>query len=257
MTPYPLEGAHGSAACALCHARAAGAAAASLGPSRVVMRPAHEACTTCHRDPHESRFAKSAGGRRGRDCVACHGMAHFRPSKLDAAAHDAFAFHLEGAHRAVPCQACHAELRQAVAASSLRSARGRALTFAQSRTKCAECHETPHGDQFARRRDGGACESCHGLAAFAPADRFDHGRDAAFHLEGAHARARCASCHKTERTPRGPRVIWRPVSTRCESCHAGGVPGASGSSSSHAIDEALAAPIALTTREVSHASLTR
>jgi hypothetical protein len=58
--------------------------------------------------------------------------------------------------------------------------------------------------------------------AFAPASHFDHDRDAAFKLSGAHARVGCAACHRRERTgaPNGAtRVVYRPLSAKCESCH--------------------------------------
>jgi hypothetical protein len=149
-------------------------------------------------------------------------MDAFRPSRVDAAAHAATRFPLDGAHRATPCQACHAELKSAPPASSLRGAAtsARTLTFAIERTRCADCHDSPHGDQFAARRDRGACESCHGTEAFAPASRFDHERDAAFKLQGVHARTSCASCHATQKPPAGrPWVRYRGTPTRCESCH--------------------------------------
>jgi hypothetical protein len=56
--------------------------------------------------------------------------------------------------------------------------------------------------------------------AFRPADRFDHDRDARFSLKGAHATVTCARCHFTRRSAAGkPVVVYRPVSTKCESCH--------------------------------------
>jgi hypothetical protein len=146
-------------------------------------------------------------------------MRRFAPSSVDVAAHQRYEFHLEGAHRAAPCQACHAELRAALAASTLRNTRGRPLTFREPKARCADCHATPHGAQFDRNRKSGACEACHDLEGFKPASRFDHNRDAAFRLDGAHAPVACALCHRSEAGPKGPRVIWKPVASRCESCH--------------------------------------
>jgi hypothetical protein len=223
-TGFPLAGRHGSTACAACHPRESRESAASaLGPARVVLRPAHEACTDCHVDPHSGRLP--SGRPRGGDggCLLCHTEAAFRPSTVDVATHAGFRFPLEGAHRSVACVACHAELRAAPAPSSLaRGARGgRPLLFAETAARCADCHEGPHGDQFAVRPDGGACDACHGIDAFLPADRFVHDRDAAFRLEGAHARVACASCHPTGRDPTAPqRVLYRPLDSRCEACHA-------------------------------------
>jgi len=96
------------------------------------------------------------------------------------------------------------------------------LTFATRRESCAACHDSPHGEQFATRKDRGACDACHGVDTFVPASRFDHERDASFKLTGAHARVACADCHKPVRTPsRALLVTYRGLSEKCESCHAG------------------------------------
>ncbi|HEX5819623.1 MAG TPA: cytochrome c3 family protein, partial [Gemmatimonadales bacterium] len=148
----------------------------------------------------------------------------FRPSTMAVAAHAKDVVPLEGGHRATPCVACHADLeRRGPPGSFLLLARQPArgpLTLAVPKRACLDCHAkaSPHGDQFAHRKDGGACEGCHSAAAFAPADRFDHEKDAGFGLAGAHARVACARCH-------GPaagdakRVLYRPLSSKCESCH--------------------------------------
>ncbi len=221
-TRYPLEGAHVETECRLCHARGNAAEAATLGPARVRMRPGHEKCVDCHRDPHAGRFATARGAQEA--CLSCHDVHRFRPSAVDVAAHAAYAFPLEGAHAAVPCQACHAELKATAAASTLRAAHGRTLPFTQKRARCTECHEDVHAGQFKGRKDRGACEGCHDNDAFAPASRFDHNRHSSFKLEGEHARTPCLSCHRTEQTAKGPLVIWRPVPHECESCHGKNVP---------------------------------
>jgi hypothetical protein len=126
-----------------------------------------------------------------------------RPSTVDVAAHARFAFALDGAHRAVPCAGCHKTMSGSLSVS---------------RT-CADCHATPHGSQFVSRADRGACDACHDTGAWRPAARFDHERDAAFALAGAHARVSCGSCHR----PGDASVdrVYRPVSGKCESCHTG------------------------------------
>lgn len=144
---------------------------------------------------------------------------------VSVATHARFGYALDGAHRATPCMACHAEFKAVPATSTLvRSARGVAsLPFtARRETTCASCHANPHGTQFATRKDGGTCEVCHATAAFAPASRFDHERDAAFSLSGAHAKVPCARCHKS--VAAGAPVVYRPLSAKCESCHSGRVP---------------------------------
>ena len=210
LTRYPLEGRHQQARCSGCHVQTSGTAAV------VAMRPVTTECVTCHVDPHDKRFAR---------CTDCHDLQGFRPATIDVAAHQHFHFRLEGAHRAVPCAACHAEMRRAPAASTLAAGvrwSGPPLLFAAPSPKggCGGCHENAHGTQFAARSDRGACESCHGTDAFRSATRFDHNRDAAFSLKGAHTGVPCDRCHRSTRGVDGKlMVIYRPVATACEACH--------------------------------------
>lgn len=220
-THFPLEAAHASADCMKCHGRKpAGSAAqvtAALGGAGVWFHPKSGRCVDCHRDPHEGRFSPGGERARSEDCVACHDLAHFRPSRMDAAAHEHSRFPLQGAHRAVPCVACHSELGTA----QVTSAGAQSLLMRVDKRACRDCHESPHGNQFDRRKDGGACENCHDMDSFAPASRFDHAKGASFTLEGHHKNVPCGRCHPTV-TPAGGKamVLYRPVSSRCESCHA-------------------------------------
>jgi hypothetical protein len=114
-----------------------------------------------------------------------------------------------------------------VAGSARRSSLiGAGGSFAELRftakTACADCHENLHGDQFASRKDGGRCEACHTTDVFQPAGRFDHNRDAAFSLKGAHEKVACNRCHANDLSGGHPeRLIFRPLSSKCESCHGG------------------------------------
>ena len=217
-TAYPLEGAHAAVACRSCHGRTppgdAAQAAALVGTAKVWFHPARGRCVDCHRDPHEGRY--SPGGARARpdECLACHTMAAFRPSTVDAAAHERARFRLEGAHRAAPCFACHRELATVPAAAEKRP-----LPFTMAGQTCRDCHENPHGTQFDARKDGGACDVCHDQERFRPASRFDHSRVRHFVLEGAHARTACAKCHPVVTTAGKRMTLYRPVPSRCEECH--------------------------------------
>jgi hypothetical protein len=217
---FPLDGAHGGAACRACHdAHRAGLPAfrdpERFGPAGFAMKPAERACADCHTDPHKGRL-KAA-------CADCHGVATFRPARIGVAEHDRTKFPLQGAHRAVPCADCHGELRRDPPHSTLvRAPRPPAdLTFAVARRECAACHQSPHGNQFDRPAGSArACERCHGLDVFRPASRFDHDRDTGFALDGAHRVVACAKCHATVAGTKGARVVrYRGVSTKCESCH--------------------------------------
>jgi len=176
----------------------------------------HSACIDCHRDPHQARFSDAG------ECLACHDIERFSPSSVDADRHAAFAFPLEGAHRAVPCFECHRDLQAPRARSTLASASpGAALTFAVEDRACRDCHDDPHGGQFDDAGAAADCATCHGTDGFAPAVRFDHERDAAFSLKGAHENVACASCHHSAANAGKPsRIVYRPISHRCEDCHA-------------------------------------
>lgn len=221
----PLDGRHAAIACTACHTSIrTGLPPATTnrttGSAGISLTLADVRCASCHVDPHRGRLAGpgSDGG-----CRDCHGTDTFHPSTVDASKHDKYRFRLEGAHRAVPCGQCHREMKGTHGKSSLLLAAGESpsLPFAERRETCAACHETPHGSQFSVRRDGGACDACHGVEAFAPASRFDHERDTAFRLRGAHAKVACAQCHKATVTGAGASIVaWRGLSSKCESCHA-------------------------------------
>ena len=231
-TPFPLEGAHAKAECRSCHdVRRTGLPVLTntgrLGSAGFAMTMPERVCADCHADPHAGRFRASTS------CADCHGSDSFRPSLVSVREHARYRFALEGAHRAVPCADCHhdvagrgAALPSGQEASLVRSPRRPTpLTFAVAGQTCASCHEDPHAGQFAvpatRAR---ACERCHDLEVFRPAARFDHGRDTAFPLDGAHRGVACSRCHATvtaaSGSESGKRVVrYRGVSPACESCH--------------------------------------
>jgi hypothetical protein len=97
------------------------------------------------------------------------------------------------------------------------------MEFSTKRLRCADCHRTPHGDQFASRPGGDDCGACHNVDRFSPADHFDHDRDSRFPLKGAHAHVACRKCHDAQTEVNGKAaVVFRRVSMLCESCHLGG-----------------------------------
>lgn len=216
---YPLLGRHAAAACASCHVKRA--ADATLGSAHVALRQEHAACVACHADPHDGRFRPAGARPRSRDCLACHDYDAYRPSLYDEAMHADSGFPLDGAHRAVACQECHAELKAAPSRSSLRGAILAKMTFAQPQHACADCHADVHRGQFAARRDHGSCDKCHDTAAFVPATKFDHTRDSSFSLEGGHQRVPCARCHGQVRDAEGTLYVrYKPTQASCRSCHA-------------------------------------
>jgi hypothetical protein len=218
-----LEGRHAEIACAACHGASRPGlkplpSTANLGRAQVALVLPELECQACHVDPHRGSIAGTATAGQ---CGTCHDLTRFRPSTVDVAGHQRFGFKLEGAHRAVSCEACHTRLKQpALRTTLVASARTvPEIGFAVANASCEGCHQSPHGNQFADR-NGGRCETCHDQAGFRPAARFEHRRDTAFPLEGAHQRVPCASCHPAGRGPDGRSVIrYKPTPTRCESCH--------------------------------------
>ena len=224
----PLEGPHAKAACSACHGPTrpglpALPAAERLGAARVALASLDAACGSCHADPHGGRFAAGGATPVPGGCAACHDAASFRPSKVDAERHAALGFRLEGAHRTVPCIDCHESLGRSRSAGTLLRTSLAPLDLTRRHDRCADCHEPFHGDAFARRADGGACESCHDASDWRPAPRFDHDRETRFPLAGAHERVPCAACHPRVADASGrARTIYAPLSSRCETCHGRG-----------------------------------
>jgi len=228
-TRLPLDGRHGEVTCRVCHAKdrkglpplPPGAPSDRVG---FVFRIPEVVCTGCHQDPHGGRIASASARVQKEGCLACHDTRAFRPSSAGPAAHAEFGFPLDGAHGATPCVGCHAEMKaapQARRSSLVAAAALPSMRFAAKR-ECAACHKTIHGNQFSSRTDGGRCDACHDTGGFAPASRFDHTRDASFSTKGAHAAVPCAKCHSPDPSSTDRRSLtYRPVSAKCESCHAG------------------------------------
>lgn len=191
---FALVERHAEVRCTACHE------SRRSGP---IFRLGQKACSQCHEDPHAKRYP---------ECTGCHTARAFRPSTVDSSAHSEWRLPLEGAHRAVPCAACHPGLDRPATGPALLS-EGKppaALSLQREEADCAACHSDPHGGQFIAGRSLG-CEACHGVSSFLPADRFDHDRDVGFRLDRGHERVACTACHLQGR--------YRGAPTRCEACH--------------------------------------
>ncbi len=227
-TRLPLEGRHAQVACASCHGPSRNGlpeleTSVTTGAAGVIFHLPELECGNCHADPH---LGVGSLPDRATSCGDCHTSMSFRPASVDVPAHAGFEFPLEGAHRAVACAACHTGLEAADRPT------GEATLIATSRhtdpvdlravvgTTCAACHESPHGTQFSSRATGERCEACHGSDSFSDTSPFDHDRDAAFALAGAHVEVPCASCHPTVGTGASAQVTYTPIPHRCEDCHA-------------------------------------
>jgi hypothetical protein len=142
-------------------------------------------CVSCHKqqDPHK--------GQLGDRCERCHNDVDWRKNIIFN--HNETRFPLIGKHATVTCQACHSS-----------------PTFKDAPLECARCHK----DSFHQGRLGAnaQCGDCHNPFGWSKW-RFDHGRQTRFPLTGAHARAKCESCHSV----RNPPSLKLPMA--CEACH--------------------------------------
>lgn len=193
-TPFPLRGKHEDVACGSCHPsdRSADARYRQLR---------FDECRACHSDdPHRGQMARFDGG----ECGGCHDERGFAPSRFDPSMHARTDFPLEGRHEAVACSGCHTLPRPR-------------LSFQLTAHACAECHENPHGDQFAPEMARGGCASCHSVDGWRR-PRIDH---STWPLTGAHERAACERCHQASERDRmeGRGAGYRGVPRTCEGCH--------------------------------------
>jgi len=204
-TRFPLRGKHAAAACAECHysETAAGKRVAAGSPgSRVRYKGiAFATCSNCHRDPHRDP------ARFGGDCARCHSPAGWTEIAAGAFDHDRTAYPLRGRHRQVACDRCHRP-----------GERGKRLVF----DRCTACHADAHAGELARRADHGACESCHSVDGFTPAEFGPREHESTrFPLRDAHRAVACVACHRPKAVAAGtrgvPRLHWDAIG--CEICH--------------------------------------
>jgi hypothetical protein len=164
---FHLDGIHATTACASCHKN-----------SDFKNTPTD--CAACHTkdDAH--------AGALGTLCGACHIPVGWKPATID---HSKFTFHLDGKHATTACVSCHKN-----------------SDFKNTPTDCAACHtkDDAHAGSL-----GTLCGACHTPVGWKPAT-VDHSKFA-FHLDGKHATAACASCHKNS--------DFKNTPTDCAACH--------------------------------------
>lgn len=183
---FALSGAHRAVGCAGCHA----------GLRFDQPRAAGDECVVCHTDPHRGRLSS--------DCAGCHDTQRFGNAR-SSAVHERTTFPLTGAHRVIPCEACHRDER--------------AGAFTPLDARCVACHEQDLAQ--ARFPDHGAatfrsgCDRCHRTTQWHGA-RFDHVEASGFELIGAHRRIDCTGCH----VPPDFRPRFQAASPQdCVACH--------------------------------------
>lgn len=214
---YPLEGAHAAVPCVACHpatpalqAKIPRAVQLDLKRRRRpevfsftafdVTKPL-DACKSCHADPHDGQFTE-------RTCERCHEVASFTRVAFDHQRDSRFA--LEGAHAEVACDQCH------FAPGPKAAVRYRPL----ERT-CAACHLDVHVGQFSKSGAKADCASCHGVQRWKDLTFRHEPPFTTFLLDGAHAKARCESCHRPVTVaPAVTAARYRGLPRTCEGCHA-------------------------------------
>ena len=187
-TRYPLTGAHRTVQCQSCHVPDAGGQPRWSGLK-------FSTCSDCHSDPHKGEFKQS--------CDSCHTTSTWKQSSFETRFNHAdTGFPLLGKHASVNCVTCH---------------QGEDFKKPLAYKVCADCHKPdPHEGQFAKRSDGGKCESCHTADGWSPStfSIADHA-NTGFPLASPHAKVKCASCH----IPAGKATRYKIRFALCVDCH--------------------------------------
>ena len=140
-------------------------------------------CLACHRaaNPHGAKFRTA--------CDTCHGQQDWHSEiSFD---HDLTSFPLLGMHIVVSCAQCH-----------------RTQAFGDVGSRCIDCHRK---DDVHKGGLGEKCDGCHTPNGW-PSWVFDHLKQTGFGLTGAHAKIKCADCH------RKPAAEVK-LSQDCVACH--------------------------------------
>jgi len=198
---FRLKGKHQKVDCVKCHKPVL-----PVGKNKQQAKPfikytglRFDNCSPCHEDVHRGKF--------GRDCQKCHTNQGWRQVAKSSFDHALTRYPLVGLHRRVDCAKCHKTANTK-----------KRLPFAN----CTDCHRDEHFGQFADRKDGGRCDSCHDVFGFIPAkfDASEHSKTD-YPLIGGHLAVPCVACHVETTFPatsrRGRKFDFK--STRCQDCH--------------------------------------
>ena len=189
-TAFPLVGSHQSVACQRCHSP-------KLPLQRRYRSLKFQDCADCHRDVHRGSLGTA-------DCATCHDEHGFWPTLFTVDQHSRTEFPLRGKHQSVRCTGCHQGKRP----------RHKLELRAQ---RCIDCHDNPHGDQFAVEMRDGGCTHCHSEQGW-ESPRIDH---SVWPLTGAHTETACDSCHTPSKQDRmrGKGATYSGAPRECGGCH--------------------------------------
>ncbi len=198
---YVLTGKHLQVSCGSCHKRVL-----DNGKTIQFVGLKFPSCSACHGDPHSGRFRQA--------CESCHTTNGWEQGAARGFDHSTTRFPLRGKHASVSCEACHGAIKETRV--TVQSSRFHISRFQH----CVDCHADPHMGEFARRSDGGACESCHTEKSFRPST-FSHATSS-FPLRGKHAEVKCEKCHELTKGTNGvPALVRFKVQkfNQCAACH--------------------------------------
>jgi hypothetical protein len=188
QTRFPLLGRHGLTECQACHVQYT---------SQVYMGTP-TTCTGCHiLDFQNAQNPNHLAAGFSTDCAQCHQINalswNFIGGNFN---HQATAFPLTGAHRAVPCSQCHSN-----------------NNFKSTPQDCYSCHAAIYlSVQSPNHAAGGfshLCVTCHTTNTWNPST-FSHD-NTAFPLVGAHRAILCEQCHINNQ--------YAGLHTNCIDCH--------------------------------------
>ncbi len=192
LSKFPLTGSHLAVSCNGCHQ-----------PTKewnFVF--ASDKCITCHKNVHGNEISKAFIGND--DCENCHATESWQKINFD---HSKTKFALEGKHKTVECQNCHA---YKISKDKVE------YKFASLKPNCESCHNDVHNHQFASAGQTD-CSNCHYSDKWGDL-KFDHEKTR-FSLKGAHSKLKCIQCHKPEQSNGVLFIKYKMEEFKCADCH--------------------------------------
>ncbi len=173
-TTFKLSGKHAELKCNECHQRKF-IKSADLKKRDNTFLGLTTNCTNCHEDFHQGTLEE-------KNCLSCHNTVKWRPAQLFE--HDKTKFKLQGAHKELKCEKCHAKSK--FNGKDFQKFVG--IKF----NKCTNCHKDFHKGRF-----GSNCLKCHTTISFGKVKNltgFNHSKTR-FPLKGKHKSVECSKCH--------------------------------------------------------------
>ncbi|MFY9154142.1 MAG: hypothetical protein WAO52_19130 [Prolixibacteraceae bacterium] len=139
-------------------------------------------------------FAQSPHGDSFKtNCAECHSSKDWVVTKASMTFdHNTTQFKLTGQHQNVDCKSCHQTLK-----------------FQEAKNECISCHTDMHQNTLSTD-----CAQCHNTKAWIIENTNTLHQRTRFPLQGNHAVADCASCHKSASSFR-----FEPLGIECIDCH--------------------------------------